>query len=199
MAQKKKLVTDLDEALKILAGEIQADRAAITSFRFETPVKEKEIAQVEKKLKIKLPADYREFISTRGLFVAFQGDKRDLYRMLHPKESLARIENEIASFDPDLYDDPSDLKHAKREHEVRKRLYPLQYMSHYVGDFYSYLLKPRGSPILNIYHDDFELSDWLLARKPKFAKGAFPATFEEHMIRIVAQCLEGEYSSLKAR
>lgn len=76
-----------------------------------------------------------------------------------------------------------------RELLVRKNLFPIQYISTYSADFYSYYLAINKSPILDIYHDDFALADWLLTAQPQFAENTFSSHFHDHFLKIISECV----------
>lgn len=153
-------MNEIDEILGLVASKLSES----AQIRFVEPASRKDVATVNEALGTKLPESYVDFICGPKRFeIAYGTDA--YFRFLDPKESLALIEREIENFDEEAFgDSEEEIQYAHRESAVRRRMFPFQYISTYVYDFYCFHLddaRDSEMRILPIYHDDYELSDWV--------------------------------------
>jgi hypothetical protein len=183
----------LTNILAALRSDFNPSTAEVARFELLPPVPPREIAEVEAQLGWSLPADYAWFLLHQGRLVAYDDEGCECFRMLTPRESLAIIQNEKDSFVETVFgDEPDAIAQAHRELDIRLALYPFQYVSQDVSDFYCFWMRGQA-PVLNIFHDDFDLSDWLGQPAPRFQADAFPRDFTEHLDWMARQIVEGEY------
>lgn len=130
-------------------------------------VSKEDLENAEKYIQMPLPESYKNYLLEIGRFRVVYDDK-DIYHhyeILHPKQSTAIIQSEIDNFEETVFgDSEEEIKAAHKEFELRKRLYPFQYCSTYVHDFWCFYLDSRKNEeylIVDIYHDDCELEHFL--------------------------------------
>jgi hypothetical protein len=157
-----------------------------------TPVDAKELRLLEDALGPVLPGSYLQFITRHGLFSATDAQGHEHARMLRPAEVLEQHARQKEFMEDGSFgDEEEDLEAARMEAEVRSRLVPFQYITHYVHDFYCFdtgLRRDTGPLILQAYHDDYDLAPWLLDESPDVSSCTFD--FDEHLRWVLRQCMD---------
>ncbi|MBN2694441.1 SMI1/KNR4 family protein [bacterium] len=120
------------------------------------------LKEAESYIGVNLPPKYKDYLLKNGRFRVIKKDSDYPYfEFLHPKESIAQIQYEKDNFDETCFgDEPSEIQAAYNELAVRERLYPFQYCSSYVKDFWCLFLGAsidESFYIADVFHDDYEL------------------------------------------
>ncbi len=149
-------------------------------------------------LKITLPQSYKNYLINNGRFkITKKGSKYSYYEMIHPSTSIELIQKEIDEFDEEVFGtEKEDIEAAHEEFNLRIKLYPFQYYSTYVSDFWCFYIDGKKNDelyIIDIFHDDFELSS-LLSDELQYCEDFNNYSFEDfikwHFIKIESELNE---------
>lgn len=151
------------------------------------------LRKLERKLGALLPPKYLAFLEQRGVCSVIDARGEALARLLKPHEVLQRHAWSQEFVDEFSFgDEPEDRASALRELELRKRLIPFQYVARdSVSDFHCFDTGHRRRAnvlIIDAFHDDFDLADWLLADSPDLSHCTFD--FEKHLERTFRKVLD---------
>ncbi|WP_141590169.1 SMI1/KNR4 family protein [Myxococcus sp. AB056] len=174
-ASNENAVAEAVKRLKSLAEEIED-----MSIEFSTPVTADEVAQLEKKFKLKLPPSYVHFISTYGTFKVLHGG-RELIGMEEPGFLRAAAP------------DPSDAVNGddpEVEEAINQALFFQRADDDAVDNFWCFNprdVTPEGElGVVGYYHDEaFDLSPRLGTEDAEHFRD-----FSAHIVRVIDALIE---------